>query len=171
MTWLHFTDGYFSPSVCVYTAPLPFTRIKNHRKVMENVIGRKLKKEEHIHHINKNHKDNRIENLMIVSAEEHREIHRKYPKVILDLTCAYCKKEFSRETTTQKTDYIKKHNQIRFYCSKECQVAYRMKNKRVITEEERRFITKGKAEELNGRKISKKYKITEWVVYKYLRNL
>ena len=172
MSWLHFTNGYFPLIVynkstkCVYTAPLPPPNIKKHRKIIENAIGRKLTKDEHIHHINKNHKDNRIENLIIVTPQEHRKLHRKYERVILDLSCAYCEKEFKREMTTQKVDYIKEHNQTRFYCSKACRTAYQIKNKRVITEEERKNITEGKAEGLTMKQISEKYKISPWIVYR-----
>lgn len=45
-----------------------------HRMVMENHLGRKLNKNEHIHHINGNQLDNRIENLKIVSPSEHGKI-------------------------------------------------------------------------------------------------
>ena len=48
-----------------------------HRLIMEHHIGRKLKSNEHIHHINNNKLDNRIENLQIVSPSEHIRIHLK----------------------------------------------------------------------------------------------
>jgi len=47
-----------------------------HRYIMENHIGRKLKSTEHVHHINENPKDNRIENLMLTTSEEHQRIHK-----------------------------------------------------------------------------------------------
>jgi len=46
-----------------------------HRYIMENSLGRKLEKNEHVHHINGNRSDNRIENLIVVTSQEHRKKH------------------------------------------------------------------------------------------------
>lgn len=48
-----------------------------HRVVVENYLGRKLERFEHVHHVNGDTLDNRIENLQIVTALEHVWIHRK----------------------------------------------------------------------------------------------
>lgn len=50
--------------------------VSQHRYIVEQRIGRKLKGSELVHHINKDHYDNRPENLMIVSHTEHRRLHR-----------------------------------------------------------------------------------------------
>lgn len=42
-----------------------------HRIIMEEYIGRKLDSEEFVHHKNGNKKDNRIENLQIVTRKTH----------------------------------------------------------------------------------------------------
>ena len=49
--------------------------ISEHRYVMEQFLGRKLTKSEHIHHINHDKLDNRIENLEIISPSEHSKHH------------------------------------------------------------------------------------------------
>lgn len=51
--------------------------IKEHINVMQNYIGRKLKKNEVVHHINHNRKDNKIENLRLMTRSDHQSLHRK----------------------------------------------------------------------------------------------
>ena len=46
-----------------------------HRIEMEKHIGRKLRKEEIVHHVNRNRLDNRIENLEIMTPGEHSRLH------------------------------------------------------------------------------------------------
>ena len=54
--------------------------VPEHRLVMEKKIGRYLEPYEHVHHLNENKTDNRIENLRIVSPQEHATIHWKNPE-------------------------------------------------------------------------------------------
>ncbi len=48
-----------------------------HRRVMEEHIGRPLRSDEIVHHIDRNRHNNAIENLQIVTAEEHARIHAR----------------------------------------------------------------------------------------------
>lgn len=46
-----------------------------HRIIMENHLGRELRRDEIIHHTNGNKSDNRIENMEIMSLSDHARIH------------------------------------------------------------------------------------------------
>ena len=49
--------------------------IYEHRFVMEQKLGRFLEPQEKVHHINRDGKDNRPENLQVVTDKEHIDIH------------------------------------------------------------------------------------------------
>ena len=79
--------------------------IAEHRLVMEKYLGRYLKSEEHIHHINKDKTDNKIENLKLVTRAEHIYEHRGKASLI---KCLVCLIKFKKICKTSK------------YCSTKC---------------------------------------------------
>lgn len=68
--------------------------IREHRLVMENSIGRYLRSDEHIHHINGNRQDNRIENLIMVTRAEHNKLEKMIDTS--DRVCSICKNHKTR---------------------------------------------------------------------------
>jgi len=59
--------------------------MSNHRKIIEFFISRKLNSNEHVHHINLNCNDNRIENLIVCNPDEHIKMHQEVTVILLTL--------------------------------------------------------------------------------------
>src|SRR3989304_1142448 len=67
-------------------------KVRAHRWIIEQYLGRKLSAYEHVHHINGNPLDNRIENLQVLGAGPHIRLHKqKYPDL---KTCWNCGQSF-----------------------------------------------------------------------------
>jgi hypothetical protein len=52
-------------------------RIMEHRYVMEQALGRELRSDEHVHHMNNIKMDNRLENLALLSPSTHSQETRR----------------------------------------------------------------------------------------------
>lgn len=82
-------------------------------------------KGQQIHHINGNHRDNRVKNLILVSEKEHRQIHgdmsRKKSRV--PLICPQCGVDFLVKGNNYR--FAQKNEPKRkFFCSKQCSGKY-----------------------------------------------
>jgi len=71
--------------------------VLEHRIVMENHLNRLLTADEIVHHINHDGKDNRIENLEVMTRSEHGRHHAKLVgKKMAELKCPNCESIFFR---------------------------------------------------------------------------
>lgn len=53
-------------------------RVYLHRYIMEQYLGRKLSRNEHVHHIDGNRSNNKLENLELLTATEHALEHLEH---------------------------------------------------------------------------------------------
>lgn len=96
--------------------------IKRSRLVMEDKLGRTLNRKEKVHHINGDKKDDRPENLEVLTNSEHTKKHIEQGDIDVNsyegkdsrekFTCDLCGKKFKRYRSLITSDNV--------FCSKEC---------------------------------------------------
>jgi hypothetical protein len=93
-------------------------QIGEHRVIMEDFFGRRLEHNEIIHHKNGNIRDNRIENLELLTNEEHCAMHQRDDKCYITVTCYNC----GRKIRIREKLYNWKmhHGQKNIFCSRSC---------------------------------------------------
>lgn len=91
--------------------------ILQHREVVENYLGRKLNSNEIVHHRDENKRNNKEDNLEVLSQGAHARRHQ-LGKGDLSLICVACDKEFTRRGCDER--YNRKQGKHGPFCGKSC---------------------------------------------------
>lgn len=149
------------------------------RVIMENYLGRKLEDYEEVHHKDGNPLNNNINNLEVLTKEEHLQRHLKDKRKYYDkiMTCPWCGNDFLWTANQQLRFNSNRHrngrNSSAPFCSKECACEYGRKiqkergynigaSKRKLTDEQVRYIRNNyipHSKEFCRRALAKKFNI------------
>ena len=132
---------------------------------MERHLGRKLTKDEIVHHKDGDKTNNDIKNLELMLRGKHTNFHRKKTEMV-EISCAFCNKKIVMRK--KRYENRKKHGQKSFLCSRLCTHKHNQPNKG--TSKYKQIIEEGLSNDWSGYKISKEYNLNRQTVYNYLRN-
>jgi hypothetical protein len=91
--------------------------ILEHRAIIENHIKRVLNPKEVVHHKNGNTKDNRLENLELLSRKEHSRMHQLQKCPTIEFVCPNCGKRFFKK---RHRTFLACKNRKFTACSRKC---------------------------------------------------
>ena len=92
--------------------------IYEHIFLMENELGRNLKDGEHVHHLDGNRGNNRLENLVLVTQSHHARIHKWMERIKLDVP------PYSKAESCGVCGLTLQNKQLK-YCSTDCELVVR----------------------------------------------
>lgn len=117
-----YNNGY----LCFYDKEHPLAteacqyRVFLHRHLASIKLGRWLRSDEHVHHIDGNKLNNELENLEVLTASEHARLHRG--NTTKELMCPVCNTIFMQTYSEQK------------FCSIKCADSSKVKNTSITKE-------------------------------------
>lgn len=109
-------SGYFYMEAKGHEMAMPSGRMFMHRYVMARHLGRKLESWEHVHHIDEDRGNNKIDNLELLTKSEHMKKHTDgwYGESCpVEFICPTCGVSFERVVNTSKQNSTP-------YCSNKC---------------------------------------------------
>jgi hypothetical protein len=104
--------GSISPTTGYKYIKIDGKDIGEHTLVAELKIGRRLREGEVVHHINGNKTDNRPENLVVMTNEEHVALHHALPKIAVCSKCGETKRIHGRNLCATCYHYELIHGRI-----------------------------------------------------------
>ena len=104
-------------------------KIYYHRYVAEQIVGRKLKETEVVHHKDRNRKNNNVDNLIVFKTEKDHGYHHSYEEVELirneDGTYSFPVEQLIKKCPNCEKEFLS-HNTM--FCCRKCVNQYQSKN-------------------------------------------